>query len=138
MKNSFLTRRSFILTTALGAIAVSSQLLLTACGSSSTSPSGTGSQATNGGDCEANGTGLETTGSTDGHTHTFQLSAGQLASAASSGGTFSVSNIGHTHSVTLSAAQIATLQANQVVSITTGTDSLGGDLHTHTLSIGCS
>jgi hypothetical protein len=136
MNASPTSRRTFILRIALGAAVVSSQWLFTACGSSDSGTSGTGSQATNGGNCEADGSALETTGTTDGHTHTFQLSAAQIASATPST-VFQVSNIGHTHNVQLTSQQIADLQANQAVSLETGPDSLGGDDHTHSLSISC-
>jgi hypothetical protein len=127
------SRREFLVKAALGMVVVSAQLFMSACGSSDSSSGG--STATNGGNCDSNGTQLETTGETDGHTHTFQLTAGQIASATTSS-VFQVSNIGHTHNVQFSAQEISDLQSNQGVSLTTAAE-VGGDGHSHSLSISC-
>jgi hypothetical protein len=130
--DSTLSRRKFLFRLALGAVVVSSQWLLTACGGSS-SNSGGGGGAVSGGNCSANGTGLETTGITDDHSHTIQLTAAQI-NAADTSAVFTTSSAGHTHPVQLTAQQFASLQGNQGVSLSTED---GGAGHTHTLVFNC-
>jgi hypothetical protein len=111
-------------------------VLMSACGgSSSSSPSSSGGGTpASGGNCDANGTQLETTGLTEGHTHTISISAAEIQ-AASAGAVFVTSNVGHTHNVQLTALEYANLQANQGVSLTTGAAITDG--HTHTVTFNC-
>jgi hypothetical protein len=85
------------------------------------------------GNCDQNGSPVETTGITESHTHTIQLSAAEIQ-AANPSAVFTTSNVGHTHPVQLTAQQYADLQANQSISLVTGP---GGDGHSHTLTLSC-
>jgi hypothetical protein len=110
--------------------------LMSACGgSSSSSPSTSGGGTpTSSGNCSANGTSLETTGLSEGHTHTISISAAEIH-AANTGAVFVTSSVGHTHNVQLTAVEYTNLQANQGVSLTTGAATTDG--HTHTVTFNC-
>lgn len=132
-----LNRRSFLVRSVMGlAAAIGADALLSACGSNSTPTVTTsGGTPTSGGNCGANGSQLETTGVTEGHDHTIQLTATQI-NAANTSAIFTTSSVGHTHPVQLTSAQYASLASNTGISLNTGVAS-DGDGHFHSLTINC-
>lgn len=139
MQNSSITRRSFLSAAIVGVAAIGSQLLLSACSSgSSYGSSGSGSttnQIANGGNCNSNGSSLDTTGVTDSHTHTIQLTAAEIQ-AGNTAAVFTTSvYVDHSHDINLSTPDYTNLQNNQGISLTT--EPGGTDGHVHTIVINC-
>jgi hypothetical protein len=135
MKQGKIDRRdflAFIAGTSLGtAIGLSSLML----GAKSAAGGGAGTAAS-GGNCDRNGSAFETSGASGGHTHSIQLTAGEI-SASNTGFVYTTaSTLGHTHSFQLTAAQYANLNSNQGISVQTGPAS-DGNSHSHTFVINC-
>jgi hypothetical protein len=136
MKNTRqIDRRGFIQKAILLMVGLTgSQFLLSACGNSTPYGSAATADATAGGNCAQNGSQLETTGTTDGHTHTITLTAADIG-AANPSAVFTTSSTGHTHPVQLTPQQYSALLENQGVSMNTGIG--GADGHMHTLTLNC-
>ncbi len=112
-------RKDFLISGALGALAVAAGLFQTKC-SSSSGPSDPGTQRT------------FTSTSVDGHTHTITITRSEVESAPIAGISRATSSAsGHTHTFAMTQAQLQGVMGGAATTVNTSTDSA----HAHEFTI---
>ena len=110
------------------------QFFFSACANSNSYGTTATTTPVNGGNCSANGSQVETTTLTDGHSHSIQITAVEI-NTANPAAVFSTTATDHSHTVQLTSQDYTSLLANEGVTVTTGIG--GADNHTHQVIINC-